>query len=123
MVNILFERNKLKEWIFVPIDGLPEKEVAEILKESALFMSFSKAEGLGLPPLEAMACGCIVIGYHGQGGQEFLKEPYAYPINESEIVEFAKTVERIALDYDAHPEKYVEQGRLASDFIHTTYSQ
>jgi glycosyltransferase involved in cell wall biosynthesis len=123
VVNILFERNNLKEWIFAPIDGLSEVGVAEILRESALFMSFSEAEGLGLPPLEAMACGCIVIGYHGQGGQEFLKEPYAYPINESEIVEFAKTVEKIALDYDANPKKYVEQGRLASDFIHAAYSQ
>jgi len=43
--------------------------VADILRSSRVFLSFSQREGFGLPPLEALACGCAVVGYHGFGGR------------------------------------------------------
>jgi glycosyltransferase involved in cell wall biosynthesis len=122
VIEILRLRNKLDRWLFYPIENQTEEEVARILRESAIFMSFSHREGFGLPPLEAMACGCIVIGYHGQAGKEFLKEPYAYPITEGEIVQFAQKVEEIALQWDKDPTKYEKQGNLAADYIRTHYS-
>ena len=93
------------------------------MKESAIFMSFSRREGFGLPPQEAMACGCLVIGYHGQAGKEFLKEPYAYPIAEGEILSFAKKVEEIALDLEKEPKKYEQQAKGAAQFIQEEYAQ
>jgi glycosyl transferase family 1 len=36
------------------------------------FLSLSHKESFGLPPLEAMACGCIVAGFHGDGGREYM---------------------------------------------------
>ena len=77
---------KLTEWVkqtfvyrypqyrhisWVPIISSHEEKTAEILKESAIFLSFSHQEGFGLPPVEAMACGCLVIGLHGEGGLEY----------------------------------------------------
>lgn len=53
------------------IDGRTEAEVAELLGGSAVFLSLSHQEGFGLPPLEAMACGCVVAGLHGVGGLEY----------------------------------------------------
>lgn len=123
VINILRQRNKLKDWIFIPIQDMTEIQVAETLKESAIFLSFCKTEGFPLPPLEAMACGCIVIGYDGQGGRETLHKPYAYPIDDCKIVDFAKTVESIALNYEVNPDLYKKQGRLASDFIQSTYTK
>ena len=58
---------------WVPIDKEPESKVAKILGESAIFLSLSYLEGFGLPPIEAMACGCVVVGYHGQGGLDYAK--------------------------------------------------
>lgn len=48
----------------------------QALQSAELFLSLSYHEGLGLPPLEAMASGALVIGYHGAGGRE-----YATPAN------------------------------------------
>ncbi len=31
----------------------------------------SNLEGFGLPPVEAMSCGCLIVGFHGQGGLEY----------------------------------------------------
>jgi glycosyltransferase involved in cell wall biosynthesis len=43
-----------------------------ILGESAVFLSLSYREALGLPPLEAMACACLVAGFDGGGGREYM---------------------------------------------------
>src|SRR5262249_26446099 len=40
VVKILEERGRIKDWEFVPIENRNADEVAEILRESAIFMSF-----------------------------------------------------------------------------------
>lgn len=57
------------EWL--PIDGASEAETAEILAGSTIFLNLGRGEGFGLPPLEAMAAGCIVCGFAGQGTSDF----------------------------------------------------
>jgi hypothetical protein len=54
------------------ITGLPEVEAARKLRESAIFLSLSRMEGLGLPPLEAMSSGCLPVGFAGDGGKEYM---------------------------------------------------
>jgi hypothetical protein len=53
------------------IDGLGTAAVAEVLSTSALFLSLSRAEGFGLPPLEAMSAGCLVAGFAGHGMSDY----------------------------------------------------
>lgn len=119
VITLIKARGLLKEWTFYPIEGVSEAEVSQIMRESALFLSFSEREGFGMPPVEAMACGCVVIGYHGQGGKEYLKRPYAYPIDAGDLVQFALTIEAVALNY----ETYKHEGKIASQFILQHYSQ
>lgn len=57
----------------VPIQGMREKQVSEIMQRVSIFLSLGYPEGLSLPPLEAMKSGCIVIGYSGYGGLEYMK--------------------------------------------------
>lgn len=59
---------------FVSIHGLHPEKVAEVMAECAVFLSLSVNEGLGLPPLEAMRSGCLVVGYHGGGGLDYATE-------------------------------------------------
>lgn len=56
---------------WVEIADMPEAEVARILGESAVFLALGRNEGFGLPPIEAMACGCLVVGFTGDGGRSF----------------------------------------------------
>ena len=56
---------------WLKIDNMNETEVARALGESTVFLSLSRLEGFGLPPLEAMASDCLVAGFLGDGGWEF----------------------------------------------------
>ncbi|HEY0836879.1 MAG TPA: glycosyltransferase [Azospirillum sp.] len=65
---------KHPRWAAVPwvnIDNRSEREVAAILGESSVLLALGRFEGLGLPPLEAMAAGCVVAGFTGIGGAEY----------------------------------------------------
>jgi len=57
---------------WVAIEGTTQREAARAMGESEIFLSLSHQESFGLPPLEAMACGCLVAGYHGDGGREYM---------------------------------------------------
>jgi hypothetical protein len=57
---------------WVSIDGVAQAEAARIMSESAVFLSLSFKDSLGLPSLEAMSCGCLVAGYHGEGGRTYM---------------------------------------------------
>jgi glycosyltransferase involved in cell wall biosynthesis len=59
---------------WVSINDVSQAEAARVLNESSVFLSLSNRESLGLPPLEAMASGCLVAGYHGDGGREYMSE-------------------------------------------------
>jgi len=61
---------------FIAFQDAHEKKVAEILGQSAVLLALSNRESFGLVPVEAMAAGCLIAGYHGYGGLE-----YANPAN------------------------------------------
>jgi hypothetical protein len=75
VLGALAQRGALADFAIVPIDNLSEIETARVLRESAVFLSFGALESFGLPPAEAMACGCLTIGYHGMGGANFFIVP------------------------------------------------
>lgn len=74
LIQAVFQRRHLRhaDVPWVPIDGKTRREAAEMLGESEVFLSLSHKESFGLPPLEAMACGCLVAGFHGDGGREYM---------------------------------------------------
>lgn len=77
---------------WVPIAGLSRRACAGVMAESAVFASLSRLEGLGLPPLEAMASGCLVAGFDGHGGRDFATADNGLWVAEGDHIAFADAV-------------------------------
>lgn len=54
------------------IDNMHEDVASQILRQSSGFLALSENEWFGLPSLEAMASGCIVVSPKTLGGVEYL---------------------------------------------------
>jgi hypothetical protein len=118
---LFFLRNHLpSHWRVVPIDGLNEVGVAELLQRSKIFLSFSHFEGCPLPPLEAALSGNQVIGYTGQGAKEYWTREIFEEVESGDVVTFAQRVlsKVKALDAMDHFPIYVE----AIEKLASTYS-
>ncbi len=60
------------EW--VSIQGKERAQVGEIMRTCQVFLATGFPEGCPLPPLEAMASGCLVAGYTGFGGWDYMRQ-------------------------------------------------
>jgi len=60
------------QWI--EIAGMTAGEVAGALQSAHIFLATGFPEGCPLPPLEAMACGCLPVGYMGYGGADYMRQ-------------------------------------------------
>lgn len=122
VLHILRERGVLEGWSVAAIHGATETQVADTLRRSALFLSFGKHEGCPVPPLEAMACGCHVIGFDGFGGAEYFVDPFAESIPDGDVVGFARSAERFLASYPLRAAEWQATGRKASAFVHSEYA-
>ncbi|MFP4084674.1 MAG: glycosyltransferase family 1 protein [Desulfonatronovibrio sp.] len=75
-IRQVFEsRNRsMNEINWVCIEGLSLDKVADKLRKSHVFLATGFPEGLGLPCIEAMACGCLVTGFAGFGGWDYMRQ-------------------------------------------------
>lgn len=64
--------NNLKDFEWVFLGERTEQEVAEILRDSLVFVFNSIEEGLGRMPVEAMLSGCLVAGFSSGPMKEYL---------------------------------------------------
>ncbi len=61
-------------FLWEEIHGKTPEGVAQALRTAHIFLSTGFPEGCPLPPLEAMASGCIVAGFSGLGGWDYLRQ-------------------------------------------------
>ena len=89
----LFLFKKLpKKWKMESLNNLDEKKLFSKLAKSKIFLSFSYAEGFGMPPLEAAIAGNKVIGYTGGGGKEYWNNPIFEEIQSGDIKNFSEKI-------------------------------
>ena len=91
-LNYFLEKNIPSNWTMSPVDNMSENEVGEQLRSSSIFLSFSDLEGFGLPPLEAALCGNIVIGYSGQGGNEYFNNSIFRKVEYGNFLQYSECV-------------------------------
>ncbi|QCN99589.1 glycosyltransferase family 1 protein (plasmid) [Azospirillum argentinense] len=105
-------------WSWIPIDGQCEEDVARILGYASVFLSLSHREGLGLPPLEAMAAGCIIAGFHGGGGRSYATAENGFWHDEGDIIGVAKSLRRSINLSDEKTDPFsqmIDEGRRTAD--------
>lgn len=120
VINILRSRGLVNDWTFEQIDGVTEEESAAVMKRSAVYLAFGGPEGCGMPPMEAMKCGCFIIGYSGGGGHEYFRKEHSIEITQGDVQGLSQAVEYALRNrsFDA----IREAGSHASRYITYHYS-
>lgn len=93
-------QGRYPDWKIIMIENLPKEETAAIFRKAKLFLSFGGLEGFGLPPLEAAFCGCKVIGFHGEAGKEYFKEPVFTSVNFMDHFDFIDKLDKVINNID-----------------------
>jgi glycosyltransferase involved in cell wall biosynthesis len=122
VLDLLAMRGCTDNWETVRIDGQTEELAAATLRTCSIFLSFSEQEGFGMPPAEAMASGCYVVGFTGLAGREYFQSDICTPVEEGNVLAFAQAAERVMATFDKNPEEVRDRGLAASQLIHSRYS-
>jgi len=122
VLHILRLRRGLEGWKVVLIDKFTEAQTSAVMRESAIFLNFGSPEGFGLPPAEAMAAGCLVIGYDGLAGREFMGEGRADIVPFGDILRFVGLTRSAMKEWELDPERFAPRLEAARRFITEEYS-
>jgi len=107
-------------WEVREIQGLNEVQVAQALKDTSIFLCGSTREGFGMPPAEAMACGCVVVGFAGAAGVEFMHpRGCGIMIPQGDYMGMARVTANV-MGYGDSMREWM--GQQASSFICSEYS-
>lgn len=98
LIKFFLEHNLPSDWHLIPIHGLNEDGVADLLSRSKIFLSFSEFEGCPLPPVEAALTGNFIVGYTGEGAREYWQSPVFTLVDCGDVKSFvAKILETIRM--------------------------
>ena len=87
---------------------IEEKDLPSLYHMSSLFVFPSLYEGFGLPPLEAMACGCPVVSSNTSSMPEVLGDAALF-FNPYDIEEMSLAIRKMLEDEDLR-KKYRQKG-------------
>ncbi len=102
-------------WDVVSVEKQDKAVVAQVLSKSSIFLSLCDREGFGLPPLEAAVSGALVVGYTGQGANEYFQPPNFRKIANGDFKSFVEEILRAVDD--------VNTGLLQSPAFHAGLKQ
>lgn len=107
----LVTSNYLQKYVHI-LGYITNKSLNKLYNQASAFVFPSYYEGFGIPPLEAINCGCPVISSYTSSMPEVLGEAAVF-CDPSRPSEFAKAMEKIASD-DAFRIELINKGRLQS---------
>jgi glycosyltransferase involved in cell wall biosynthesis len=96
-------------------------EVAVALQDALIYLSCGHPEGFGLPLAEAIACGCMVVGYHGLAGRDFAL-PHMKVVEFGDLLGLLQGIKNELARFDANREQVIQERLEASRLILKRYS-
>jgi glycosyltransferase involved in cell wall biosynthesis len=88
-----------------------------VFRQARLYIATSLQEGLGLPPLEAMANGCAVVGFPAWGGDAYFTEAYSRPVSTGDVLALAVAVEESLNELFTDPSVWQEKVDRARSMV------
>jgi len=92
----VLDRHQIRERVRV-LGLIPQADLIALYRAADAFVFPSRYEGFGLPPLEAMACGCPVISSHATSLSEVVGDA-ALTFDPSDAPTLAAHMRHVALD-------------------------
>jgi hypothetical protein len=108
-IQLLRRSGRMAGWEFRAVDAMTEAQVAATLGEAAVYLSGAERDGFGLPAAEAMAAGCYVVGFTGDGGAEFMDPAWCTVVHDSDVLGLADGLAEAARRYDEERAAWQEQ--------------
>ena len=122
VVQALRIRGSLNGYEVVPIQNMPQHRVAAVMRRAHVFLTAFNYEGFGLPPAEAMASGCVVIGFDGRGGREYFTPDTGYPVPSGDLGRFVRTAADVLAQIASGAAEPDQIRRRAAAFVAAEYS-
>ena len=77
----------------------PQEALAALYSGCDIYLCPSWDEGLGMPPMEAMACGAALVTYDNGGGRDYARDgETALVARRRDVADLAARLERLATD-------------------------
>lgn len=122
LAEALVRRDRLLGYRLEALENMPRTEVAAKLARTRIFISLLKHEALGFPAAEAMAAGCVVVGFDGLGTAEYFDNDVGIPVTEGDIAALITAVEQTVAEYEADPSRLDTMRHKASERVNMLYS-
>lgn len=106
ILRCIFEKKNgaFSDYEWVHLKDLAEEEYAWQLTASRIFLATSPQEGMPTSALEAMAAGCLVIGFSGVGGNDYLigngDRQNCFLVENGNYIELGRELERLILQWE-----------------------
>lgn len=121
-VQLVRRSGRLDGWEIVLIDGMTQQQVAEELGRAAIFLFGAEREGVGLPGAEAMASGCYVVGFTGDGAKEYMRPEHSSVIADSDVVDMCdRTLEAMEW-FDQDRATYDARAAAGREWVRSRHS-
>lgn len=105
-LRLIFKRkdNSLDTWEWTPLTDMNEDEYAVHLREAKIFLATSLQEGIPTSILEAMSSGCVVVGFPGVGGNDYMvgdgDKQNCIAVENGNLPELAKNLRQVLSEWD-----------------------
>jgi glycosyltransferase involved in cell wall biosynthesis len=110
-------RSAISEYEWIGMVDCSEEEYAQRLRESMIYLVCGSQEGLNLSAIEAMASGCIVLGFSGVGGKDYMvgsgDRQNAVLVEGNDYFALGREIENVTTALEKNPDAYADLVRNA----------